>query len=174
MHPLQTFPSVEAAIERLPGSGMAVTAADEAGFRLGERLAADVGARPFRLVEESRPLYHAAAVFASNYLVTVLAEAERLFREAGLDDPGPLFLPLVRATLDNVHAMGAERALTGPAVRGDAGTVERNLSALSERAPEAVPAYMALATVALNLAERAGRLDAGGRRRVEEVLARWR
>ncbi len=174
LHPLQAFPTVESAIERLPGSGMAVTAADDRGYVLGERLAADAGARPFRLPEEARPLYHAAAVFASNYLVTVLALAERLFRDAGIEDPAPLYLPLVRATLGNVEAMGAERALTGPAVRGDAGTIGRNLQALSAAAPDAIPAYLALATVALDLAEHAGRLPPDARRRVEEALARWR
>jgi predicted short-subunit dehydrogenase-like oxidoreductase (DUF2520 family) len=173
LHPLQTFPTVDAAIERLPGSGMAVTATDEEGYGLGERLAADAGARPFRLPEEARPLYHAAAVFASNYLVTVVALAERLFREAGIEDPAPLYLPLVRATLDNLEAIGAERALTGPAVRGDAGTIERNLEALSAAAPDAIRAYVALAGVALDLAEDAGRLSPEGRSRVEEALARW-
>ena len=174
LHPLQSLPSVEAAIDRLPGSGMAVTAADEQGYALGERLARDAGARPFRLPDQARPLYHAAAVFASNYLATVVAVAERLFREAGVEDPAPLYLPLVRATLDNVEAMGAERALTGPAVRGDAGTIGRNLEALSASAPDAIPAYVALAAVALDLAEHAGRLPPDGRRRVEEVLDRWR
>ena len=158
LHPLQSFPSVEAAIDRLPGSGMAVTAADEEGYALGERLARDAGARPFRLPD----------------LATVVAVAERLFREAGVEDPAPLYLPLVRATLDNVEAMGAERALTGPAVRGDAGTIGRNLEALSASAPDAIPAYVALAAVALDLAEHAGRLPPDGRRRVEEVLDRWR
>jgi predicted short-subunit dehydrogenase-like oxidoreductase (DUF2520 family) len=73
-----------------------------------------------------------------------------------------------------VEAMGAERALTGPAVRGDAGTIGRNLEALSAAAPDAIPAYVALAAVALDLAEHAGRLPPDGRRRVEEVLDRWR
>ncbi|MDP9341317.1 MAG: DUF2520 domain-containing protein [Actinomycetota bacterium] len=174
LHPLQTFPTVDSAIERLPGSGMAVTATDEPGYVLGERLAADAGARAFRLPEEARPLYHAAAVFASNYVVTVLDLAERLFREAGIEDPAPLYLPLVRATLDNVESIGADRALTGPAVRGDAGTIGRNLEALSVAAPDAIPAYVALARVALDLAEHAGRLPPEDRRRVEEALARWR
>jgi predicted short-subunit dehydrogenase-like oxidoreductase (DUF2520 family) len=174
LHPLQTFPNVQAAIDRLPGSAVAVTAGNEAGYALGERLAMDAGGRPFRLPEEARPLYHAAAVFASNYLVAVLALADRLFRTAGIADPGPLYLPLVRATLDNVEAVGVERALTGPAARGDAGTVAGNLEALAASAPDAVPAYVALATVALDLAEGAGRLRPESRTRVEDVLARWR
>jgi predicted short-subunit dehydrogenase-like oxidoreductase (DUF2520 family) len=69
--------------------------------------------------------------------------------------------------------MGPERALTGPAVRGDAGTIERHLRAISAAVPHAVPAYVALARAAVELAERAGRLGPEGRADVEEVLSRW-
>ncbi len=172
IHPLQSFPDVERALARLEGSGMAVTALSEDGFALGERLARDVGGRPFRLADQDRPLYHAAAVFASNYLVAVLSVAEDLFGRLGLERE--LFLPLARASLDNTAATGAALALTGPAARGDAGTVERNLRALDRADPKCVPPYTALAAVALELAERSGRLTPEGRRAVEEVLGRWR
>ena len=82
-------------------------------------------------------------------------------------------LPLLRATVDNIERLGPAEALTGPAVRGDAGTVAKNLHALSQVAPEAVPAYVALARVALDLATSSGRLSVQGRERVEGVLARW-
>jgi predicted short-subunit dehydrogenase-like oxidoreductase (DUF2520 family) len=173
VHPLQTVPNVDAAVERLPGCAMAVTAHDEEGYALGERLAADAGGRPFRLPDERKPIYHAAAVFCSNYLVAVEGLAERLFRAAGLADPVELFAPLARATLDHVLGDGPADAITGPAARGDAGTVRRNLEALLAEAPDAVPAYVSLARVALTLAEEAGHLDADGRARVEEVLA-WK
>jgi predicted short-subunit dehydrogenase-like oxidoreductase (DUF2520 family) len=174
LHPLQTFPGVVQAIERLPGSGIAVTALEEEGYALGERLARDVGGRPFRLDDERKPLYHAAAVFCSNYLAAVEGVAEQLFHAAGLDNPIPIFAPLARATLENVLELGPSAALTGPAARGDAGTLERNLEALREQAPWAVPAYVALAHVAAELAQGGGRLDAAGRERVEKVLAEWK
>jgi predicted short-subunit dehydrogenase-like oxidoreductase (DUF2520 family) len=174
VHPLQTCPTVEAAVERIPGAAFAVTALDDAGYELGERLARDAGGRPFRIADELKPLYHAAAVFASNYLVTVTAIAEELERAAGLDDPLGALGPLQAATLANVERVGPAEALTGPAVRGDAGTVHRNLEALAKHAPEAVRPYVALADLALELAERSGRLPADGREAVEEELARWR
>ena len=90
-----------------------------------------------------------AAVFASNYLVTLTALAASLEEIAGVPDPFEALGPLQRATLENVHAVGPAVALTGPAVRGDDLTVERNLRALAEHAPEAVPAYVALAELAL-------------------------
>jgi predicted short-subunit dehydrogenase-like oxidoreductase (DUF2520 family) len=174
LHPLQTFPTVEAALERLPGSAAAVTARAEEGYALGERLAGDAGCRPFRLADERKPLYHAAAVFCSNYITVAAGLSERLFALAGIEDPVPLFAPLSRAALDNALELGPAEALTGPAVRGDAGTVRRNLQALKANAPEVVPAYVELARAALDLGERSGRLAADGRAAVEEVLAEWR
>jgi predicted short-subunit dehydrogenase-like oxidoreductase (DUF2520 family) len=173
LHPLQSFPDADQGIVRLPGSAIAVTARDEEGFAYGEALARDVEGKPFRLADEVKPLYHAAAVFASNYLVAVEGMAEHLFRLAGLDDALRAFEPLARTALDATFAMGPGDALTGPAARGDAGTIDRNLAALAERAPEAVPAYVALATVAADLAVRRGRLTAEGRARVEEALRAW-
>ncbi|MGE5461227.1 MAG: Rossmann-like and DUF2520 domain-containing protein [Solirubrobacterales bacterium] len=174
VHPLMTCPDVDAAIARIPGSVCAVTAHSPLAFQLGEQLALDVGARPFALEDRMKPLYHAAAVFASNYLVTLTALAASLEETAGVPDPLEALEPLQRATLENVHAVGPAAALTGPAVRGDDLTVERNLRALAEHAPEAVPAYVALAELALGLATASGRLDALGAASVEEVLARWR
>ncbi|HXF57667.1 MAG TPA: DUF2520 domain-containing protein [Actinomycetota bacterium] len=173
LHPLQSFPTVERGVERFPGSGAAVTARTERGFAFGEALARDVGGVPFRLEDGLKPLYHAAAVFAANYLVTVEAVAERLFRLAGLTHPAPLFAPLARAVLDRALAEGPAAALTGPAVRGDTGTVRRNLEALAARAPEVVPAYVALARLAAGVAHGAGHLSEEGRARVEEALASW-
>ncbi|MBI3648028.1 MAG: DUF2520 domain-containing protein [Actinobacteria bacterium] len=173
IHPLQTFPDVESAIGRIPGCAIAVTADDEEGSALGEGIARDLGAEPFRLADEARPLYHAAAVFASNYVVASIGLARELLSLAGVPDPVAALMPLVLATVENAGRLGPERALTGPAVRGDAGTVERNLLALSRAAPDAVPAYVAMARVALDLGTRAGRLPGDSRALVEEVLSRW-
>jgi predicted short-subunit dehydrogenase-like oxidoreductase (DUF2520 family) len=173
IHPLQTFPDVDAAIERLPGSWIAVTADDEDGFLLGELLAEDLRGIPFRLEDERRPLYHAAAVFASNYLVTTSAVAASLFAAAGLSEAGQAMRPLQRASLDHVERLGPARALTGPAARGDAGTIHRNLEALDRHAPHLVSPYIAMARVTLDLADRSGRLPSGSRAAVEDVLARW-
>ncbi|HEV8057376.1 MAG TPA: DUF2520 domain-containing protein, partial [Actinomycetota bacterium] len=118
--------------------------------------------------------YHAAAVFASNYVVTVTALAEELERVAGVPDPIAALAPLQDATLANVRRVGAAEALTGPAVRGDAITLQRNLEALAEDAPDAVRPYVTLADLALALAERSGRVPPRGREAVEEVLVRWR
>jgi predicted short-subunit dehydrogenase-like oxidoreductase (DUF2520 family) len=170
IHPLQTMPDVASALARLPGSPIAVTADDEEGFALGERLALDLGGRPFRLPDDQRALNHAAAVFASNHLVVTSAAAELLLEAT---DAAATLGPLRRASLENVERLGAGDALTGPVVRGDAGTIRRNLEAVKQTAPALIPAYVGMARAALDVAQRAGRLAAGARAAVEDVLAEW-
>jgi 2-amino-4-hydroxy-6-hydroxymethyldihydropteridine diphosphokinase len=173
LHPLQSFPDVQTGIDRLAGSGVAVTAATEDDAAFGERLVRDIGATPFRLDDEVKPLYHAAAVFAANYLVTVEALAERIMRAAGVTEPLPLLRALARTSFDRTFAIGPGAALTGPAVRGDVGTIDRNLRALASHAPEASGPYVALGLAAAGLAAAAGRLPPEEHRRVEEALRAW-
>jgi 2-amino-4-hydroxy-6-hydroxymethyldihydropteridine diphosphokinase len=172
LHPLQSFPDVDTGLDRLPGSGMAVTATTEVDVTWGERLVADVGAVPFRLADADKALYHAGAVFAANYLVTVEALAERLMRASGVADPAPLLQALACTSFDRTFALGPGAALTGPAVRGDVGTIERNISALRERAPDAVAAYVELGRAAARLAADSGRLSADDLARVLGALER--
>jgi predicted short-subunit dehydrogenase-like oxidoreductase (DUF2520 family) len=174
LHPLQAFPDVDEGIARLPGSHIAVTARTEIGTSTGEAIATDVGGHPFRLSDDGKPLYHAGAVFASNYIVASLGTADRLLRLAGLDEPGELLAPLARAVLDVTLSRGPGEALTGPAARGDTQTVARHLAALSSGAPDVVESYVALARAAARLASEAGRLSEEGRLALEEELARWR
>lgn len=174
LHPLQTCPTVELAIERLPGSGFAVTAEDDRVTGIAERLARDAGGVPFRLADDAKPAYHAAAVFASNALVALTDIAVRLLSASGVEDPMGVLAPLQRATVENLATTSAAEALTGPALRGDADTVEENLRALSAILPDAVAAYVVLSDRMLDLASRSGRIAGGDRARVEEVLARWR
>lgn len=173
IHPLQTLPDVERAVARLEGCTVAVGADDEEGFALGERLARDLGGVPFRLTEAARPLYHAAAVLGSNDVVALSALALAAFERAGVPDPAAALAPLQTATVENVATVGPGAALTGPAVRGDAGTIEANLTALAASVPDAVGPYVAVARAALDLAVASGRLGPEGRAAVEEVLARW-
>lgn len=174
IHPLQTFPDVEAGIARLPDSHIAVTAVSDAMYELGERLVRDVGGSAFRLADERKALYHAAAVFCSNYLAVTQRVAELLFTLSGLEEPLPMFEPLARSTFDNVFELGPAEALTGPAARGDSGTIKRNLEALGAEAPHSVPAYVELARAAVHLAAADGKVTEEVMKQVEGVLAEWK
>ena len=136
VHPLQTF-ARDRGPEQLDGAWAAVTAETDEARELGFRLARTLGLRPFELADAARPLYHAGAAIASNYLVTLHRAASRLFRDAGA--PPEALEPLMRRTIEN----GFE--LTGPIARGDWATVDAHLAAIRERRPELEPLYRTLA-----------------------------
>ncbi len=99
----------------------------------------------------SKPRYHAGAVFAANYLVVLAHVAERLARDAGAGDAAAtLYLPLMRRALANIGELGTAASLSGPVVRGDAGTVATHLRVLEASDREL---YQALARGALEIAE---------------------
>jgi predicted short-subunit dehydrogenase-like oxidoreductase (DUF2520 family) len=136
MHPLQTFTLARGA-EQLDGAWGAVTAEFEEARVAGFWLAETLGLKPFELAEAARPLYHAGAAIASNYLVTLHAVASELFRAAGA--PPEALVPLMRTTIDN----GFE--LTGPIDRGDWETVAAHRRAIRAARPELEPLYDVLA-----------------------------
>ncbi|MFL5736838.1 MAG: Rossmann-like and DUF2520 domain-containing protein [Actinomycetota bacterium] len=173
LHPLQTFPSVEAGVEHMPGAPVAITSEGPQATEIGMRLAQDAGGKPFALADDVKPLYHAAAVFTSNFMVTALSVARELLDAAGVPDALEVMTPLANATLHNALASDPISVLTGPAVRGDVGTVQRNLNALRDLAPQFVVAYAVLSETALSLVQRSGR-ETPNEDAVREVLARWR
>lgn len=146
LHPLVALPDAVVGARRLlAGCWYAV-----AGDHIVRQVVADLGGRAFEVADGDRAAYHAAAVVASNHLVALLGQAERIGARAGV--PFAAFLDLVRATVDNVDELGPAAALTGPASRGDTDTIERHLDAI-ELAEH--PAYRALADEARRLAGRA-------------------
>src|SRR5262249_58364743 len=110
LHPLQTFTRARGP-EQLDGAWAAVTAETDEARDVGLELAATLGLEPFLLADVDRPLYHAGAVVASNYLVTLHEAAAELAAAAGA--PPEALVPLMRRTIEN----GFE--LTGPISRGD-------------------------------------------------------
>lgn len=130
LHPSLTFTGTEVDLSRLRQATIAVTA--PAPIRpVGEALVVELGAEPIDIAEADRPLYHAAITHASNHSITILAEAMELLTEAGVADPSAVLHTLVDASVANTMQNGP-KALTGPISRGDVGTIEAHLAALSE------------------------------------------
>jgi predicted short-subunit dehydrogenase-like oxidoreductase (DUF2520 family) len=141
IHPLVSIPSGGT---ELRGAWFAV-----AGDELATRAVADLGGRTVDVGDADRATYHAAACIASNHLVALLGQVERVASTAGV--PLDAFLDLARQTLDNVGRVGPRAALTGPVARGDDATVARHRAALD---PSELPAYDAMADQARRLADR--------------------
>jgi predicted short-subunit dehydrogenase-like oxidoreductase (DUF2520 family) len=177
-HPLQSFPRPRPP-EAFRGSLVAIdaTAATLRG-RL-ERLARDLGAKPRGVAEADRVIYHAAAVFASNYLVALAGEAVDLLGTIGWSEREAVsgLIPLMKGALDEVARRGPTAALTGPIRRGDVETVTRHLEALagldagSSRGPRKADVYRMLGQIALEIAARRG-LEPAAVERVNRALTR--
>jgi predicted short-subunit dehydrogenase-like oxidoreductase (DUF2520 family) len=172
IHPLQTVRDRDKGVEALRAATYAVCGDGDA-LRWAEEIGAILSGRVINVPADARPLYHAAAVMTSNYLVALLDAAEQLMRLAGVPrvDALPSLAPLVRATLDNVFEFGAEAALTGPIVRGDAATVARHLNALRHASPSIVELYRSAGLHTLEVARQRG-LGEIESREVEQALLR--
>lgn len=166
-HPLQSFPG-----PRPPSAFRGITIAVDATSPALERrlraLARGLGATPRHVGDRERVLYHAAAVFASNFLDVVIAEAVGQLSSAGWTEAEAMkaLMPLVQGAVDNIRAQGTVRALTGPVRRGDSVTVERHLAVAND--PEL---YRMLALAALQIAIKAG-LDPAAAERTRRALTR--
>ncbi|NEB81754.1 DUF2520 domain-containing protein [Streptomyces sp. SID14478] len=143
LHPAMTFTGTAIDVQRLAGCSFGVTAPEE--LRLAaQALVIEMGGEPEWIAEESRPLYHAALALGANHLVTLVAEAMELLRDAGVTAPDRMLGPLLGAALDNALRSG-DAALTGPVARGDAGTVAAHVAELRKHAPGTVAGYLAMA-----------------------------
>jgi len=152
MHPLMTVSGEPSrAAPHFRGATFALEGEFEA-VRVADGLVRALGGIPAMIAPEAKAAYHAGAVFASNYLVTALEVAERLLGAAGMpaEAARAARLPLARATLENVAALGPAAALTGPVARGDAATVRRHREAMD---PDQRRLYDALARATLALAK---------------------
>jgi predicted short-subunit dehydrogenase-like oxidoreductase (DUF2520 family) len=142
VHPLVALPTPELGAKRLVGGWFAV-----AGDPLVGDLVRALDGRSFTVDDGDRATYHAAAVIASNHLVALLGQVERLAGEVGV--PFEAYLDLAAATLANVAELGPAAALTGPAARGDEATIRRHVRSLP---PEERRAYRGMADAARRLA----------------------
>jgi len=158
IHPAMTFTGTSLDLDRMVGATFAVTAPG-AFLPIAQALVVEMGGEPLSLEDAARPLYHAALVHAGNHVVTLVTQAAALLAAAGVEDPGRVLLPLVHASVEGAltDAAGAVTTLTGPVVRGDAGTVAAHVSALEHR-PEALHAYRAMALATADLALSGGRI----------------
>jgi predicted short-subunit dehydrogenase-like oxidoreductase (DUF2520 family) len=168
LHPVMTFTGRPDDIDRLAGISFGVTA-PEPLRPVAEALVVEMGGEPVFIAEEQRDLYHAALATGANYLVTLVVQAGDLLRDAGVEQPARMLAPLLSAALDNALRLG-DAALTGPVARGDADTVASHIDALRADAPEALPAYLALARLTADRAVAAGMLSAPDAQRLLGVL----
>jgi predicted short-subunit dehydrogenase-like oxidoreductase (DUF2520 family) len=159
-HPCQAFASVEQAIENLPGSTFAIEAQAPLLDALKE-MASSIGCEWIVLRPGDKALYHAAAVFVSNYAVALVKVATDLFKHLDVSTPQAtkVLLPLIQGNINNVKNMGFPHCLTGPIARGDIGTIQKHISALHEREPSLLKLYGELGLHTIPIALAKGTID---------------
>jgi predicted short-subunit dehydrogenase-like oxidoreductase (DUF2520 family) len=168
-HPLQTFASVDQAINNIPGSTFAIEADEPLSSMLKEMSTALEGEWVI-LKAGDKVLYHAAAVFACNYLVTLVKLATDLWQTFGVPPAQAIkaLMPLLRGTLSNIENVGLPNCLTGPIARGDLGTISRHLESLEKQAPPLLNIYKELGRETIPISLGKGKIDL---QRAEELKA---
>ena len=158
IHPVMTFTGTSLDRARLVGTTFGVTAPSPL-LPIAQALVVEMGGEPLVIAEEDRAAYHAAIVHAANHAVTLAAQSAAVLSRLGVEEPGLVLGPVVAASVDNAlrGAPGSVASLTGPVVRGDAGTVAAHLEALGA-VPTTRAAYRALARATADLALEGGRI----------------
>ena len=154
LHPLVSLTGAAGTEENLDGAAFGIEG-DEAAAAMAKRLVRLVGGRPLALSASMMALYHAGAIFASNYVVALVDVARSMLVAAGIPDEEaqPALWPLVASVVRNLAATGLPAGLTGPVVRGDVGSVERHIEALAASAPQQLELYQRLGREVLRLAQ---------------------
>jgi predicted short-subunit dehydrogenase-like oxidoreductase (DUF2520 family) len=159
-HPLQTFANVRQAIANMPGSTFALEAEAPLLGTLKD-MATALDGNWIELKAGDKVLYHAAAVVACNYMVTLVKLATDLWQTFNISSPQATrsLLPLLRGTINNIDEVGIPQCLTGPIARGDTGTVKKHLNALQKSAPAILSTYRELGLQTIPVALAKGRIS---------------
>lgn len=160
LHPLQTFAAPKEAIKYFKGTICVYESASPAARKQIVNLINNLGGIPVRINKASKPIYHAAGVIASNYLVTLVHSALEFLRKVGFTPrlAEASILPLVEETLNNIKRIGFPYALTGPISRGDITTVKKHLEMIKLHLPNYLSFYIILGRQTVKLALAKGTL----------------
>jgi predicted short-subunit dehydrogenase-like oxidoreductase (DUF2520 family) len=171
-HPLQTFASIQKAIENIPGSTFALEGEGNL-LDILKKMAEDLEGHWIKLNSGDKAAYHAAAVMTCNYMVTLVKMSTDLWQGFGISKEQALqaLLPLLKGTVNNLENLGIPAALTGPIARGDMGTVQIHLNALKHTSPEMIPAYCELGLQTVPIALSKGRISDHKAAEIELLLA---
>jgi len=172
-HPLQTFASLRQAMENIPGSTFALEA-EEPLLNILKDMSVALDGHWVELKASDKVLYHAAAVLACNYMVTLTKLATDLWQafDVPQEKATKALVPLLRGTLHNIETIGIPNCLTGPIARGDIGTINKHLDVLKATAPDLVSTYRELGRQTIPIALAKGKIDQSQARKLQAILGK--
>ena len=171
VHPAHSFASPERSLASFATSVCTLEGDRAATSRLASLFRA-IDGQTTTITPEAKPLYHAATVMASNYLVALIGASETLLEKSGIEGPlaSAILAPLMRQSLENGLHEGAVNALTGPLARGDISTLQAHLVALEQTAPDLSDTYRSMGIQALKLARQTNALNKNELTAIEKLL----
>lgn len=170
-HPLQTFAGVEKAIDNLTGSTFALEA-EEPLLTILKDMATCLDGDWVVLNADDKVLYHTAAVFACNYMVTLVKLATDLWQTFGIStaQATKALIPLLRGTVGNIEDIGLPNCLTGPISRGDLGTIRKHLESLKKNSPSLLDSYKELGLQTIPIALAKGKINSEKAEKLKVLL----
>jgi len=171
IHPLQTLAGVKEAIENIPGSTFGIEGEEPLLGTLKE-MARSLGGHPIELKAQDKVVYHAAAVMACNYLVTLIKTATDLWKTFNVptDQATQALMPLIRGTVHNIDTIGIPNCLTGPIARGDTGTIKKHITSLEQASPDVLSLYRQLGLHTIPVSLDKGKINEAQAKALEDIL----
>lgn len=144
-HPLMAFGEDERTVKRMNKVFFATEEEENSVLSVSQFLN-QCGNKTFTIEQQNKRLYHTAAVFLSNYLVTLLDVSYAVFAKAGIspEQTHDALQPLIESVFDNMSGKSGAEALTGPIKRGDKKTILNHIEELESKFPQFVDLYKAL------------------------------
>ncbi|HWP98148.1 MAG TPA: Rossmann-like and DUF2520 domain-containing protein [Syntrophomonadaceae bacterium] len=172
VHPLQSFASLDQAIENLPGSVFSIEG-DVGAQDQAVVIVKALGGEHFFIDRKSKPLYHAGACVVSNYLVTIVGLGVKLLEATGISGAVAIkaLMPLITGTVNNIQSIGVPQALTGPVARGDLSTVQKHQECMEEQAPQLLSLYSSLGYYTADVARDKGTIDPARQEAFHQMFA---
>lgn len=166
LHPLQTFPDIDSAIEVLPDTCIFVEG-EERAVPILRQIGENIGAKVYTIAGKDKVVYHLSAVFVCNLLSALMYAGKGLMDKINIDFAP--FLPIIKATMKNIENKGPLAALTGPVVRGDVKTVKAHLASIEDMELH-TKIYKALSEVAVQMAAERKTIDKKTIEALKDVL----
>lgn len=168
MHPLQTF-TKDDSDDRFGDIYISLEGDEEVVEKL-EEIVRDFGAYSFKLTPDQKRSMHIAAVFASNYLVSLMDVVDQIISKNGIENGLQILAPIIRQTFSNIEEKGTEKSLSGPVKRGDLNTIKQHLSDLDDAPELTKKLYKNLGLQALNITQKSGQLSPDQIKELKDLL----